>query len=996
MIILKEEKEMQEVFSDIPPSSFHSSFFGVYKKMQQWIKRFPTLIDQSIFDDLFLLYLLGTKEYFDHRSATHLCRLVLSMHLMQKRLLRTATFSSHLRHFEIKWLPTRLSFPFFSRSVCGCLIGCNMMDRYELFDEENIRLALQKHFPEFRLVKESCYSHVFSQHKNFKMFYLEIEKRDGSTLSLQESHVLRKNLEKKIKGSIQTLSPTIFMGSNEEEINKNILVLTQEIQSMQDLPQAYISFDQQSGKEIVFRVALVHVTPFHRFSLRDRFFDCYFVSEHVSVVKNLQNHPVEAHIFRLHLARTANLLRSDGSLDFYAARKKVVSLIENAIGAFRDYNGGILIKQQELFQHFQDQFPEVAANESELLETFFYRLLPLEKQALTQENILFSLFRHFLQNREEVILPTLGYSFKTYRYDKEIFICISAQDPAVKEVISNILQDSSFRLQNMVYNIINVEEMLFFNCALLSPQAKETEPFIQALQESLHKWHQKIKDQQVLKIALEYSMVSLDPRIGGDALSGDILRLLFEGLTRLDQQGSVENAVAESIEISPNLKEYTFKLRYAQWNDGAPISAYDFEYAWKKMLSPDFKTSFAHYFYPIYNAKEAKEGKVPLDQIGIQVINDRTFKVMLVRPSPHFLQLTAYPVYSPIHRLVDQEHPQWPYQSLKSYPCNGPFQLKINQPSQGYHLVRNPFYWDPYIVSWDQVIMTCMTPIQALQAFQKKEIDWIGNPFGAWDPSYTASQESSLLSFPNSWVYWCVFNTKHYLFGHQKLRRAFAFAINRAQIIANAFLPLIPAYSPLLSLYSAENQSLFPEQNVKQAQQLFHEALEELGLSLENFPTITLTFHHKGIREYTALCLKQQFQECLGIKCQLKPLSWGDFFNQVSDGDFQLAFIHWNSWIADPIYILNAFKHAEEKINFANWEHKDFQNLLDLSDKETNPFQRSSYLLQAEKLLSQEMPIIPIFYQPNQALVRKGLSIVYHAPCGPFNLTRSFNKKEEK
>lgn len=993
MIILQEDQELQASLSEMPPASFHSSFFNVYKKVQKWIQRFPTLIDESVFDDLFLLYLLGTKEYFDHRSATHLCRLVLSMHLMQKRLLRTATFSSHLRHFEIRWLPTRLNFPFYSPSVCGCLIGCNMMDRYELFDEENIRLALLKYFPEFRLVKQSSYSHAFSQHKNFKMFYLEIEKRDATAFSLQELHILRKSLEKKIKASIQMLSPTIFMGSNEEEISKNILVLTQEIQSKQDLPQAYITFDQQTGKEIVFRIAFVHVTPFHRFSLRDRFFDCYFVSEHVSVVKHLENHPVEAHIFRLHLARMANLLRSDGSLDFYAARRKVVSLIENAIGAFRDYNGGILIKQQELFQHLQDQFPEVAVSESELLETFFYGLMPLEKQALTQESTLFSLFRYFLQNREEVILPTLGYLFKTYRDKNEIFICISAQDPAVKEVLSNILQDSKFRLQNIVYSMLTVEETLFFNCALLSPDAKETEPFIQSLQESLHKWHQKIKDQQILKVGLEYSTISLDPRIGGDSLSGDILRLLFEGLTRLDQQGTVENAIAESIEISPNLKEYTFKLRYAQWNDGSPISAYDFEYAWKKVLSPDFKTSFAHFFYPIYNAKEAKEGKVPLDEVGIQVINDRTFKVILARPSLHFLHLTAHSVYSPIHRLIDQEHPQWPYQSLKNYPCNGPFQLKINQPSQGYHLIRNPFYWDSSTVSWDQVIMTCMTPTQALQAFQKKEIDWIGNPFGSWHPSYVTTDESSVLSYPNSWVYWCVFNTKNSLFSNQKLRQAFAFAINRAQIIADAFLPLAPAYSPLLSPSSGEHKPLFPEQDIAEAQKLFSEALEELGLTVETLPPITLAFHHKGIREYTAICLKQQFQECLGIKCQLKPLPWTEFFNHISEADFQIAFVHWNSWINDPIFTLNAFKFSEEKMNFSKWQHSDFQHLLDLSDQEASPFQRSSYLLDAEKLLSKQMPIVPIFYQPNQALVRKDLTIIYRAPCGPFNLARSF--KEE-
>ena len=109
-------------------------------------------------------------------------------------------------------------------------------------------------------------------------------------------------------------------------------------------------------------------------------------------------------------------------------------------------------------------------------------------------------------------------------------------------------------------------------------------------------------------------------------VSGDILRLLFEGLTRFNKNGQVENAVAESIDVSTDLKEYTFKLRPALWNDGSPVSAYDFEYAWKKVLSPDFKTAFASLFYPIKNAKEAKEGKLPMMKWASNVINDRTSK----------------------------------------------------------------------------------------------------------------------------------------------------------------------------------------------------------------------------------------------------------------------------------------------------------------------------------------------------------------------------------
>ena len=484
------------------------------------------------------------------------------------------------------------------------------------------------------------------------------------------------------------------MRHNEEEAYKHILALSNEIDSISDLPQAYISLDQQTSSEIIFRVCLVHVSPFHNFPWSERFFECSFVSERIVPVRMLDNHPVEARIFRLCLPRNAALLRSDGSLDFYAARKKIVSLISSAIGEFRDFNGGILIKQQELLEGFKAQFPEIAEMDPELLESFFYGITPLEKQVLLPGEILGILFKYFLENREEKLLPGSRYSFKIYRHEKEVFFVIRGDASELTEVIEEVIKSHSYRSQDIVYCTLNTSEGVFFNCALLWPKSRDAESLIRSLQGALNEWHLKIKQRKILKIALEYSINSLDPRIGGESVSGDLIRLLFEGLTRFNQNGMIENAMAESIEVSSNSKQYIFKLRSSFWNDGSSVSAYDFEYAWKKILSPNFKTAFAHYFYLIKNAKEAKEGLVSPEEIGIKSIDDRTLKVELSRSAPYFLQLISYPIFSPVHRLVDQQHPEWPYQSGKNYPCNGPFQIKINQPKQGYQLIKNPLYWD--------------------------------------------------------------------------------------------------------------------------------------------------------------------------------------------------------------------------------------------------------------------------------------------------------------
>ena len=125
----------------------------------------------------------------------------------------------------------------------------------------------------------------------------------------------------------------------------------------------------------------------------------------------------------------------------------------------------------------------------------------------------------------------------------------------------------------------------------------------------------------------------------------------------------------------------------------------------------------------------------------------------------------------------------------------------------------------------------------------------------------------------------------------------------------------------------------------------------------------------------------------------LKSLPWGSHFDKITKGDFQMGLMHWTSWVDDPIYTLSSFKFAKQEMNYAKWENLEFQQLLDLSESELNPFQRSTYLLKAEKILCQEMPIIPLFYQPVQALVKKNLHVIVNqTPCAPFNIAKSFYK----
>lgn len=972
----------KNILYDLAPS--HASFPLVYAKLKEWIRRFCLHEEEPLFHELFIFYLIASKKYLDHRFPVHFFRLVLSIYALQKQLQHAIAFAPHVRHLRSRWMPANLFFPFSSKKVLGCLVGFNVLDRYELFDEENILLALQKHFPQIRMVKESFYCHP-SPHKDLKIFYFEMEKKDDESFSLAERKLLKNSLEEKIKNSIQLLSPAIFSGLNEEEIYKNILVLNREIENVEDIPQAHITLDQQSGKGIVFRIILVYVTPYHRFSLKERFFDVTFISERLLTVRHLDHRPIEAHIFRLVLPRDASCLRSDGSLDYYSAREKVVNYMQAAVGEFRDYNGGILLKQQELFQAFKKNFP---LENPEFLAAFFYTLMPLEKRVVLQQTILCTLFSCFQKSRVKKNPEGSLYSFDTYQHAPDFYIIIRSDHSSFIEIISPILQEPFLDTLDLVYHFIDTADGTFFNCVVMQPESHSVEFLIKSLQKVLNRWQANKKNQQILRMGAEQLPYSLDPRIGGESVSSDILRLLFEGLMRFDRNGNLENGIAQSVEIAANLKHYTFKLRLSFWNDGSFVTAYDFEYAWKKILSPSFKTAFATFFYPIKNAKEAKEGKVSLDDVGIEVVDDRTLKIELLYPTPYFLQLVAHPLYSPIHRFIDQNCPQWPYQCEENYPCNGPFQLKVHEPNQRYQFVKNPFYWNADENFVDKIIIKQVDPYQAIQAFQKNELDWIGNPLGSWHLFYIPTKEDALLTFPNNWVCWCVFNTQSKFFMNEKLRRAIALSIDRSEICNKAFFPLTVAYS--LSVQRGRNSAvIFPERNEEKAKELFIQALEELEIEKEALEPLNIIFHNGGIREHTAILMKTQLKEILGLECQLKPVSYAQLFHQMFEGEFQMGLMHWTTWIDDPIYTLNAFRFAKEELNFAKWENPEFQRLFELSEQETNPFQRSSYLLQAEQILAQEMPVIPLFYQPSQVLLKNQWQIC-NPIAGSFDFARSF------
>ncbi|HSX04200.1 MAG TPA: peptide ABC transporter substrate-binding protein [Rhabdochlamydiaceae bacterium] len=974
-----------EYLLDTKALSYDQKGTCIHQELIRLINKRPNDFSKEIFTEMGRFLALSNKDFRDFRPHRHVTRLVASHHLMHKKLSREISLFPEKRYLEVRLIRTQLRFPFGSKPVLGLAIGLTLFDKYESFEETHILSAMLKFIDSVHIVKDSFFA--YQGYKDpVRLLYVELEKKDGMGFSQSEIRTLKLELEDELKKRIEKLIPSVFMIRNEEEIMKNILLLNQELKYLSDFPQVMISLEKQTPTDMYFTLVLVRLLKrtdqplekcFQRSSTPVK-----YIPERVQTVGYLRKRtPKEANVFHLVIPKDRGILRADSSVNFYLARQKVVQILHEVLGDIRDFNGGMILKQGELFSQFKDIFKEVAERNHELLENFFFSLNPIEMQATLPLSSIQKLFYLYLE-AIEVEMPKKESCFWKIEKDKNItYVVVRAREPSIKEALA----DGVYRFDNFSKSLIktqvNFQGSLILGYIYETSEEAKQELFAEAILRQLKEWTKKVKNQQVLKLSFLDLPRILDPRFSGDMLSGPILKMLFDGLTRIGHGSKPMLSIAKSVEISKDFKQYIFKLRECYWSNETRVIAYDFEYAWKKVLSPKFSTPFAYFFYPIKNAKAAKEGNLPIDDVGVRAIDDTTLVIQLEHPTPEFLELTAYPLYAPVNHLIDKIHPNWSQGQEDVYVCNGPFKLKSFNPNTGMEFVKNHCYWDKQAVSLERILISKSNAIIANEMFKKDEIDWIGRPMRPWEPFFEEGSKETVLASPLG-IYWCIFNTEKFPFQHPKIRQAFAYAINREELVKHLSYECLPAASPLPLDHTQNYDASMIRGDQKLAVKLFEEALAELGITRDDFPVISFIYTADKMREKIIRLLKSQLEKVLGIFCQQENYEFHTLFNKMVQGDYHVGGIAWKSWVNDAIYTLNAFKYRTNKVNFAKWENQEFQKLLDEAQQEIDSIKRLELLKMAEKILVTEMPVVPIFYEVFHYMQKKHLHQALHFDTG--------------
>lgn len=405
------------------------------------IKRRPQDFDVDLLSEMQHVLVICRDDFKQIRESRHLSR-VISVHYLFRRALKEAVqLSSEMRHLSFKLFRARLHRPEGEKTVLALLVGVNFLDNKEVFEKSHIIKAVQNYVPAAQVVEDSFFANRRGS-ENICTLYLEIEKSHGD-FTKEEISALRRELPIDLKDRIEHLMHPVFMPRNDEEIMRNVLSLSSQIKFMRDIPQVTISFDEQSHTSIFFTVILVRVLKPGDLSIQELFLDAdtflTYIHDQCKIVGHLRNkHAKEATVFRVQLPKEG-FLRRDHSIDLYKARQAVFSELSRIMGEVRDFNGGMISKQNELLCVVREQLGEKARFNDLLLENFFYSLTPVVMRTVLAPHALKALFLMQLEAIEKGFFNEDGYSLKICNDPEYVYVMIKGQDRAIRDELSRRL-----------------------------------------------------------------------------------------------------------------------------------------------------------------------------------------------------------------------------------------------------------------------------------------------------------------------------------------------------------------------------------------------------------------------------------------------------------------------------------------------------------------------------------------------------------------------------
>ncbi|WP_028391341.1 peptide ABC transporter substrate-binding protein [Bacillus cihuensis] len=474
---------------------------------------------------------------------------------------------------------------------------------------------------------------------------------------------------------------------------------------------------------------------------------------------------------------------------------------------------------------------------------------------------------------------------------------------------------------------------------------------------------------------------SLHPGTAEGTHDSWILEHAFEGLTKKTPEGEIVDGMA-SVPTSEDGINWIFKIKEGmKWSNGDPVTAHDFEFAWKYALAPETASEYAYQLFYLEGAEAYNAGTGTVDQVGVKAKDDTTLEVKLAQATPYFLDLTSFYTYYPVNKKVQEENPKW-FTEATSYVSNGPFKLTEWKHKESVKLEKNENYYEKDKINLDVVNFVILEDENtAWQMYQSGELD-LSYPLPQDVQGQLAqSNNKEFHNGPDLAVYYYNLNNDVKPFNNIKVRKALSLAIDRKTITENvaqggqqsAYSVVPPGIPDVNGDYQENTGNLFTE-DVEEAKKLLAEGLAEEGM--DKLPEFSILYNTLAGHQKIAEAVQEMWRKNLGVTVTLENTEFQVKLDREKAGKYQVSRAGWVGDYVDPMTFMDLWT-SDNPHNDANWKNAEYDQLIKEAKQTMDQQVRMDNMHKAEKLLMAEMPIIPIYFYTKPHMVKEYVTGVY-------------------
>ena len=483
--------------------------------------------------------------------------------------------------------------------------------------------------------------------------------------------------------------------------------------------------------------------------------------------------------------------------------------------------------------------------------------------------------------------------------------------------------------------------------------------------------------------------LTIDPNLNTLNVVSAMLFHTFESLTKIDSNGNVAAGMAESWDISEDGRVYTFHLRTnAKWSDGKPLTAHDFEYSWKRVVNPEVAAKYSSMMEMIKNGKEVNEGKINYNDFAVKALDDYTFEVNLVDPASYFLEfITTVGIFSPVRKdIIEQYGDDWTLKP-ETFICNGPYRMSERVMDQYILFEENTnYYASNETIAKKLRFLSMSDPSTAIAGIRSGSIH-----FSALEPPSTEidrlKEENYVVLKDGVGTYYLSLNITNEVLKDKRVRHALSLAIDRNYLVSNVTMggqaaargfvpntigginaPFREESGDLIDIYDYQN-------NIQTAKDLMAEAGYPNG---ENFPVLELRVS-PGLHANVGEAVQNMWKSNLNIDITLKIDEYPLVVQYLLENNYDIGSMAWNADYRDPMTMLEIMLTGNS-FNYGAFSNPQYDKLVSDAKKTSDNVARMNYMINAEKILIDEMPLIPLYHRAFTLMVNPKLNgIVYNA-----------------